>query len=232
MKSKKNVLMSLSIFIVAKKISLFLIILCFIWINCSTPKEKTDIRWVTVEEIARSLENQPPMNVGFDIDDTILFSSPGLYSGMKKYSPGTLDFLSMEKFWEEMNNELDRYSLPKECARKLLELHKKRGDSIFFITGRPATLTEGLTELLAETFYLDKINTVIFTGSSGDDNPKIKPMKEKQIRIFYGDSDSDIQAAQSAGARAIRILRAGNSVHKPFPRIGGLGEEVLQNSEF
>ena len=78
----------------AKKISLFLIILCFIWINCSTPKEKTDIRWVTVEEIAQSLENQPPMNVGFDIDDTILFSSPGFYSGMKKYSPGTFDFFS------------------------------------------------------------------------------------------------------------------------------------------
>ena len=39
---------------------------------------------VTANDIVKSLENQPPMHVGFDIDDTVLFSSPGYYYGKQK----------------------------------------------------------------------------------------------------------------------------------------------------
>jgi acid phosphatase (class B) len=187
---------------------------------------------VTVEDIAQSLEREPRMNIGFDIDDTLLFSSPGYYYGQHKYSPGSEAYLIMEGFWNEMNNGLDRFSLPKECGRKLIELHKKRGDSIYFITARMGTKTERVTEILAETFGLKNPNKVIFTGSKLAENPKIRPIREYKIRIYYGDSDNDIKAALAAGIRAIRIMRAGNSTNKPLPKAGRLGEEVLMNSEY
>jgi len=157
-----------------------------------------------------------------------LFSSPGYYYGKQKYSPKDFSFLEMEEFWNEMNNGLDRFSIPKECARKLIELHKKRGDSIYFITGRKKTKTETLTELLAKTFDLEDPNKVIFTSSKA----KIAPIKESNIKIFYGDSNGDIRAAQANGVRAIRIMRAKNSTHKPLPKNGSLGEEVLVNSDY
>ncbi|VDY35120.1 Class B acid phosphatase precursor [Morganella morganii] len=39
--------------------------------------EQHAIHWISVEQIEESLKGQPPMAVGFDIDDTVLFSSPG-----------------------------------------------------------------------------------------------------------------------------------------------------------
>jgi len=215
-----------------KKISFILVFFCLLWVSCGQVAEKESVRWVTLEEIARSLENQPPMNVGFDIDDTVLFSSPGYYYGQQKYSPGSDAYMSREEFWNEMNNGLDRFSIPKECARELIEFHKKRGDSIYFITARRKTETETVTEILAKTFGLEKLNKVIFTGSKLTENPKIKPIQENHVQIFYGDADIDVEAAQAAGIRAIRIVRAGNSTNKPLPKVGKLGEEVLVDSEY
>lgn len=215
-----------------KKISFIIAFISILWLSCTPAALKDSIRWVTMEDIARSLDGEPRLNVGFDIDDTLLFSSPGYYYGQNRYSPGNDDYLNMEEFWNEMNNCLDRFSLPKECGRKLIELHKKRGDSIYFITGRKETKTETVTEILAETFGLKNPNRVIFTGSGAGENPKIKPIKEYQIKIFYGDSDSDIKAAQAAGIRAVRVMRAGNSSHRPLPKAGRFGEEVLVSSEY
>ncbi|MGD2246750.1 MAG: acid phosphatase AphA [Candidatus Aminicenantes bacterium] len=202
---------------------LLLSVLCFC---CSTGQEETEIRWVTMEDIISSLENQQPMRVGFDVDDTTLFSSPGYYYGQQKYSPGSNNYLEMEEFWNEMNNGLDEFSLPKECARRLIEFHKNRGDAIYFITARWKTETETVTELLAKIFNLDDINDVIFT------NLKSKAILANNIQIFYGDSDGDIRAAIEAGIRGVRIMRAGNSTHRPYPEYGSLGEEVLVDSGF
>lgn len=207
----------------------FIIIL---WTGFGCVSKENSIHWVTVEDIARSLEQEPQMNIGFDVDDTLLFSSPGYYYGQNKYSPGSDAYLTMSEFWNEMNNGLDRFSLPKECGRKLIELHQKRGDSIYFISARMKTKTEHVTEILALTFGLKNPNKVIFTGSNPAENPKIKPIREYKIRIYYGDSDIDIKAAQAAGIRPIRIMRPGNSTNKPLPKPGRFGEEVLKNSEY
>jgi acid phosphatase (class B) len=209
-----------------KKSALLVFIICFLMGNCAPLSQEEEVRWVTIEEISRSLEAQPPFNVGFDVDDTVLFSSPGYHYGQQKYSPGSNAYRKMEEFWNEMNNGLDRFSLPKACARGLIELHKKRGDSIYFITGRTKTPTETLTEYLAQIFVLDNHNKVIFTRF------KAQSIIEKNIQIFYGDSDSDMKAALEVGIRGIRIMRAGNSTYKPFPQYGNLGEEVLRDSEF
>lgn len=215
-----------------KRIAFIIAIISVVWMNYACVGQEENIRWVRLKDIARSLENQPPMNVGFDIDDTVLFSSPGYYYGRQKYSPGNKAFVIMEEFWNEMNNGLDQFSIPKECARKLIELHEKRGDSIYFITARTKTKTESVTELLVKTFDLENPHKVIFTGVKLGKNLKIKPIKENKIQIFYGDSDSDMEAALEAGIRAIRIMRAVNSTNKPLPHNGSFGEEVLVNSEY
>lgn len=214
-----------------KRISFIVAIICIIWVNCAQLGQEGNIHWVTLKDIARSLESQPLMNVGFDIDDTVLFSSPGYYYGQQKYSPGDKSFLMVDEFWNEMNNGLDQFSIPKECARELIKLHKERGDSIYFITARRETKTETVTEILTKTFGLDNPK-VIFTGFRALENLKIKPIRDNNIQIFYGDADSDVEAARAAGIRAIRIMRAKNSTNKPLPKNGSYGEEVLKNSEY
>lgn len=215
-----------------KKMIFIFVFLALVLVNCGQVAHEESAGWVTLEGIAASLENLPPMNVGFDVDDTVLFSSPGYYYGQQKYSPGSGAYLNMEEFWNEMNNGLDRFSIPKECARKLIEMHKKRGDSIYFITARKETKTETVSALLAKTFLLKNPNKVIFTGFSLLKNLKIKAIKENNIKIFYGDADSDIKAAQAAGIRAIRIIRALNSTNRLLPKIGNMEEEVLADSEY
>ena len=54
--------------------------------------EQHAIHWISVEQIEESLKGQPPMAVGFDIDDTVLFSS-GLYRGKLEYSPNDYSYL-------------------------------------------------------------------------------------------------------------------------------------------
>jgi acid phosphatase (class B) len=215
-----------------KNKNIIAIIFFLIYLSCSPTAEEEHIRWVTFEDITKSLLNHPSMNVGFDVDDTLLFSSPAYYYGQQKYSPGNNDYLSDPEFHKELNNGLDRFSLPKEIARKLVAFHKARGDNIFFITGRDPTETETVTELLAKTFDLDNPNPVIYCGANPGKNKKIAPLQENNIQIYYGDSDSDILAGQAVSIRAIRIIRADNTTHKPLPEIGKFGEEVLIDSHY
>ncbi len=211
------------------------ILLILFLVSCSSTMKRPqagNIRRLSFDTLVQSLQNQPPMRIGFDVDDTVLFSSPGFYYGMNKYSPGSAKFMAMDTFWVEMNNRLDQFSIPKDIARRLIKFHQERGDTIYFITARPATPTERLTETLTKTFNLKHPNKVVFTGFKRGENYKIAPIKRLHIRLFYGDSDSDIEAAQANGARAIRIMRAGNTTYKPLPDYGNLGEEVLQDSQF
>ena len=156
----------------------------------------------------------PPMAVGFDIDDTVLFSSPGFWRGKKMYSPDSEAYLKNPAFWEKMNNGWDDYSIPKEVARAVIAMHVKRGDSIYFVTGRSQTKTETVSRTLQDDFQIPaaNMNPVIFAGDKEGQNTKTQWLEKKNIKVFYGDSDNDITAAQDTGARAIRVLRASNSV--------------------
>lgn len=49
--------------------------------NVAKLAEQAPIHWVSVAQIENSLAGRPPMAVGFDIDDTVLFSSPGFWCG-------------------------------------------------------------------------------------------------------------------------------------------------------
>ena len=202
--------------------------------NVARLAEQAPVHWVSVAQIENSLTGRPPMAVGFDIDDTVLFSSPGFWRGKETYSPDSEDYLHNPAFWEKMNNGWDEFSIPKEVARALLAMHVKRGDRIYFITGRSQTQTETVSKTLQNDFSIPaaNMNPVIFAGDKAGQNTKTQWLQDKQIKLFYGDSDNDITAAQETGARAIRVLRASNSTYKPLPQAGMFGEEVIANSEY
>jgi len=203
-------------------------------VNVAQLAQQSPVHWVSVTQIENSLRGRPPIAVGFDIDDTVLFSSPGFYRGQKEFSPGKQDYLKNPAFWEKMNNGWDAFSMPKESGRALIAMHLKRGDSVYFVTGRSETKTETVTKTLQDDFKIpqDKMNAVIFAGDKADQNTKTQWLKDKQIKIFYGDSDGDITAAQAVNARGIRVLRASNSSYQPLPQAGVFGEEVVINSEY
>jgi acid phosphatase class B len=48
------------------------------------------------------------------------------------------------------------------------------------------------------------MNPVIFAGDKSGQNTKTQWLEQKNIKIFYGDSDNDITAAHDVGARGIR----------------------------
>lgn len=202
--------------------------------NVVTLADQAPVHWVSVAQIENSLTGRPPMAVGFDIDDTVLFSSPGFWRGKKMYSPDSEAYLQNPDFWEKMNNGWDAFSIPKEVARQLIALHVRRGDRIYFVTGRSQTKTETVTKTLADNFLIPatSMNPVIFAGDKPGQNSKTQWLQEKNIRMFYGDSDNDITAARDVGIRGIRILRAANSTYKPLPQAGAFGEEVIVNSEY
>ena len=202
--------------------------------NVAKLAEQTPIHWVSVAQIENTLTGRPPMAVGFDIDDTVLFSSPGFWRGKKTWSPDSEAYLKNPAFWEKMNNGWDEFSIPKEVARQLIDMHVRRGDRIFFITGRSPTKTETVSKTLADNFHIPaaNMNPVIFFFFYPGQNTKTQWLQDKNIRMFYGDSDNDITAARDAGIRGIRILRAANSTYRPLPQAGGYGEEVIVNSEY
>ena len=187
------------------------------------------VHWVSVDQIAASLEGQPPMAVGFDVDDTVLFSSPCFYYGKMKYSPTSEDYLKMDAFWTDIHtNNCDQYSIPKDVARKLIDMHTARGDDIYFITGRTrGSGGETLTAAIKKAFNIEKMNDVVFTASSEN---KVEFLKDHKLKIYYGDADSDMKAAIAADIRPIRVMRAQNSTYKPEPKNGKFGEEVIVDS--
>lgn len=139
-----------------------------------TLAQQAPIHWVSVEQIAKSLDGLPPMAVGFDIDDTLLFSSPGFYRGKQEFSPNDESYLKNPAFWEKMNNGWDAFSMPKEVGKALIAMHLKRGDHIYFVTGRSATKTETVSQILQQTMNIpaDQLNPVIFAGGQRGRTPR------------------------------------------------------------
>ena len=192
------------------------------------------IHWISVDQLKKELEGKAPINVSFDIDDTVLFSSPCFYHGQQKYSPGKHDYLKNQDFWNEVNAGCDQYSIPKQIAVDLINMHQARGDQIYFITGRTAGDKDGVTPVLQKAFNIKDMHPVEFMGGRelSTKYNKTPGIIKHKVSIHYGDSDDDILAAKEAGVRGIRLMRAANSTYQPMPTLGGYDEEVLINSSY
>lgn len=200
--------------------------------------DEDKVNWTDAETIAASLP-KAPITVAFDIDDTVLVSSQCFYYGRKRWSPDSYDYLHNQEFWDFVADGCDQYSIPKESAFKLIEMHQARGDTILFLTGRtPArdhddnTLDE-LGEILRDTFKITDMHPVLYsreTVVAPYQYDKTAHLKNHHVALYYGDSDSDILAAKEAGIRAIRVIRSAVSTNRPLPLNGGYGEEVVRES--
>ncbi|MEK8017922.1 MAG: HAD family acid phosphatase [Candidatus Parabeggiatoa sp.] len=190
-------------------------------------------KFISLNKLKDDLPNSP-IPVGFDIDDTLLFSEPG-FSYVRNHlhlNPKT------KAFWEHINT-LDQYSLVTEVGSALIKLHKQRGDDIYIITARPETKNATLIDVLANVFDIPLDSQhFIFTnhckiGCSGpcceNSNDKTSYIKDKKLDLYYGDADADVVSAQRANTQAIRVQRAANSVNKSGYHPGGFGEKVLFN---
>ena len=107
----------------------------------STDKVQKAVHFVSVEDIKKSLEGKGPINVSFDIDDTLLHSSGYFIYGQHYYQipgdkRGPISYLYNQKFWDYVAENGDEHSIPKQSAKDLIKMHLERGDNVFFITGR------------------------------------------------------------------------------------------------
>ena len=209
----------------------------------STEKTQKAVHFVSVDQIKESLKGQGPINVSFDIDDTLLHSSGYFRYGVDYFqipgdSRGKISYLYNQKFWDYVAEMGDEHSIPKQSAADLIKMHLERGDKVFFITGRTKhskdknyTSTK-LSKTLQRFFNLPEEVYVEYTADTptgGYKYDKSLYIKKHDVSIHYGDSDDDILAARELGIRGIRVQRAYNSTN-PQKMNGGYGEEVLINS--
>ncbi len=209
----------------------------------STEKTQKAVHFVSVDQIKESLKGQGPINVSFDIDDTLLHSSGYFRYGQDYFqipgdSRGKISYLYNQKFWDYVAEMGDEHSIPKQSAADLIKMHLERGDKVFFITGRTKhskdqnyTSTK-LSKTLQRFFNLPEEVYVEYTADTptgGYKYDKSFYIKKHNVSIHYGDSDDDILAARELGIRGIRVQRAYNSTN-PQKMNGGYGEEVLINS--
>ena len=173
----------------------------------------------TAAKTAAAKQVTQPLKVGFDVDDTLLFSSPAFEQGFKSGAKGF-----SKEFWEVVNMSDRKYSGVKKKTESIVKDLLKSGSEVYVITARESHKGEGLKDFLHDRMGIKKEN--IYFASKG----KAELMKKLGITVFYGDSDSDISDAQAAGAKGIRIQRSEKSSYKNKYNPGSLGEEIVQDS--
>ncbi|MFH1414693.1 MAG: HAD family acid phosphatase [Elusimicrobiota bacterium] len=159
--------------------------------------------------------------VGFDIDDTLLFSTPafekGFQSKERPFSQG---------FWEIVNFSDEGNSVIKKTAALILEDHRSKGADIYVITARHPPGSTVLKKFLKKNFGIEEDR--VFFETEG----KTMRLKSIGVDIFYGDSDSDITAALEAGAIPYRIMRAPESSYRKKYNPGKYRENIIKDSEW
>lgn len=70
-----------------------------------------------------------------------------------------------------------------------------------------------------------------FTNGNPGIASKVAALKVHHIKLYYGNTDKDIQAAKTASARGIRIIQASNSNNLLLPAAGNQGESVIVYSQ-
>lgn len=158
------------------------------------------------------------LRVGFDYDDTLVYSSPsyeqGFASGAVPYSP---------QFWKVVNSSYDQERL-KPLPFALAWAFRIFGFKITLITSRPDFGGEALRK---EWRHL--ASEFVFAGGSKN---KHKTLTEGHYVLFFGDSDSDITESRRAKVLALRVKRSPKSTYKEDYNPGALRELVIPFSEF
>ena len=132
------------------------------------------------------------LNVGFDIDDTVLFSRD-VFLNLPDDKRNPTDF-----GW--INTHDRDYSIYITPTVELIDYFRSNGHNVFFITARPGPNGNILAEFLTKGLgFPVVVNKNLFFSPKQTINgkrftTKHRLMKRLKIDLFYGDSDSDIIA--------------------------------------
>ncbi|MFH1851456.1 MAG: HAD family acid phosphatase [Candidatus Neomarinimicrobiota bacterium] len=164
-----------------------MLVLTFLIVGCSTDRESGRLR------------------VGFDIDDTVLFSRD-IFDNLPADKVSPIDF-----GW--VNTHDREYSLPITPVIELIEFYRAHGHEVFFITARAGGNGDSLAVFLSDLlgFTVKKDINLFFDPKEAVGGyrytSKHRRLKKLGIDLYFGDSDSDMVAALKAGAHPVRIVR-------------------------
>jgi acid phosphatase class B len=158
--------------------------------------------------------NIADLKVGFDYDDTLIFSTPafraGAASGQEPYSP---------EYWRVVNQSFNREKV-KLVPMTTALIYKALGFDVVVITARQGYGGVELQEhwkWLAKEFYFERNKSSI--------------LEKGRFVAFFGDSDSDITEALEAGVKPIRVKRGKESDYKGKYHPGQYNECILPFSD-
>ena len=169
---------------------------------------KQIILFIVISSISFSQTGK--LRVGFDIDDTTLYSERAFVVAPKTDS-GKTDYA-----W--INTHDKEYSLLIDPVITLIHYFRAHGHEVFFITARPGPNGDSVADFLSENLNFDvKVDSNLFFSPKEYVNgfkytTKHRVMEKLDIDIYYGDSDTDIIAAIKADVHAVRIVRSNASI--------------------
>ncbi len=195
---------------------------------------RSNSTYLSTEDLKSLINELPSMNVGFDIDGTLLYPEGPIYHLLNNSQSDFYNLIdSINTFG------LDSFSIPKSIPFELIKIHQERGDNIYFITARVKSKKELLSDYIKYLYSMTDINPVIFTSGSYN---KFKYMQDLDLMIYYGDLDSDMLTAEALNIKyPIRILnsmkQANNqncseeTENKRSICLGVIGERILLDSD-
>jgi len=196
-------------------------------------------------------------SVGFDIDDTLLFSTPSFTRAfVTGGTPAPTDTL----FWTHANRcdagcaaetitlangttkqlPANTPSSVKARVLELVEYHRAHGAEVYAITARPDVEGNALRAYVEAELGIAADHLFFEPDIDQPGNPagKTDRMQQLSLDVFYGDSDSDITDArkvQGATVKGIRVLRSPKSSNRKDGRLnkyhpGYYGEPIIARS--
>jgi len=150
------------------------------------------------------------LNVGFDMDDTILYSR-FTFEKAPKHENGSVDY-----GW--VNSHDRDYSMIIPQMVELMHYFTIKGHNVYVITSRKeknsGRVAEFLSDQLGIEFEVDK--NLFFSPSERIDGKKYttkhRVMSYLDLDIYYGDADTDIIASLKADVYPVRVIRHKSSI--------------------
>ncbi len=158
--------------------------------------------------------------VAFDYDDTLVFSKPAyeraFASPVQRYS---------DAFWSIVNKSYD-VERPQVVPYLLAWTFRLFGFRVAVITSRPAIDAGGLKK---DWRHLIPPGRFLFAKDPG---ARLQLLRAGNYLLFFGDSDSDMEAARQAHVFPIRVRRSPQALSKEDYHPGTLGEVVIPYSDY
>lgn len=192
-------------------------------------KEKVEKAWTLTKKVTVllmvwglifSVVTIGRLGVAFDYDDTLVQSAAAFQKAFGKvsqpYTPG---------FWGIVNQSYD-LEKPKWTVYPIAWVFRVFGFKVTVLSARPAVEADALRK---EWRHLLGRGGFVFAGSDG---AKAGHLVAGNFVLFFGDSDTDIEAAQKAKVFPVRIKRSRKSVFKEDYNPGRYGEFILPLSQY